>query len=150
MLLEIGTTGAVLGSLGLASFFVLSLYMWIPFEKKDKNKVYDENSTEEVTKRIISVTMLSALAFVFILIGADFDKRPEVGILKWFGLQLGPNEMLAISFTLTLNFILYLGEFVQFLIVIEFFFYGLGHVRTNQGKMYSYLIQKSLLSKYEI
>ena len=59
MKLDIGEGEAVVTSICMASFFVLSLYMWIPCEKKNvtKQKVYNENSREEILKRITSVNL---------------------------------------------------------------------------------------------
>lgn len=66
MKLEIDTTEALYTSTAIASFFVISLYMWIPCEKKDKNKKkedYDENSNPELLKRITSVLLGSSYLF---------------------------------------------------------------------------------------
>ena len=59
MKLEISGLEATVTSIVIASFFVISLYLWIPFEKKDpkkEKKEYDENSSSEIMKRITSVS----------------------------------------------------------------------------------------------
>jgi len=57
MKLEIGTFQAILLGFGFASMFVLSLYFWLLFEgKRPKGYVYDENSRQELIKRITSVS----------------------------------------------------------------------------------------------
>lgn len=66
MKLEVAPFEAVGLGIGYASLFVFSLYFWTFFEKryikslkftfrKPKGYVYNENSNEEITKRIISV-----------------------------------------------------------------------------------------------
>lgn len=62
MKLDISSLEATILGFSFSSFFVLSLYIWIPFERifnKDKDKErkvkYDENSKTEILKRIISV-----------------------------------------------------------------------------------------------
>lgn len=99
MKLEINGTEAIITCSCLASFFVLSLYMWIPCDKarfKKKEDNYDENSKEELLKRITSVfftyltfrkvVCLSALAITWLYIRGSHEERPVLNFIHWLGL----------------------------------------------------------------
>ena len=43
------------------------------------------------------------------------DLRPDVGLLRWFGLEINEKAALAVVNTLMLNSLLFMGEFAQIL-----------------------------------
>eukprot|EP00347_Sterkiella_histriomuscorum_P020788 403336457 len=117
MKLEVEPVEAVILGFGFSSLFVLSLYFWKFFEgKKPASQVYDENSTQELLKRITSVVVFSFACMSFINIRADHRQRQDVELVRWFGLQFNGNIAFAIANTAMLNSILFLGEIVQYFV----------------------------------
>ena len=63
--------------------------------------------------RIRSVGTLCVLAFIFLCFMADFDKRTEVGVLRWFGLAINQEVVKHTLMVILLNSILFAGEIYQ-------------------------------------
>jgi hypothetical protein len=61
------------------------------------------------------VTVFSILSLSFISLISTHDLRPDVGLLRWFGLELNEKAALALVNTLMLNSLLFIGEFAQIL-----------------------------------
>ena len=60
-----------------------------------------------------SVGILVCLALIFIVFRADLGQRPEVGILKWFGLSIDLQVIKRVFLVLFLNSVLFAGEIWQ-------------------------------------
>ena len=116
-------------SILFSSFFVAAVYVWRPFiqfKRKDNphpdktgKHIYfelEENQRKEVfdiKMKCFAVMCLCAMAAFFLLVQSDLSVRPEVTILKWFGLAVDTDVLLACVGTLSLNTILFMGEIFQ-------------------------------------
>jgi len=63
--------------------------------------------------KIMSVTTLCLSAFVLLLMWADYDKRPEVSVFRWFGFRFNWYVFKQMWNALFLNSVLFAGELFQ-------------------------------------
>lgn len=68
-------------------------------------------------RRILSVTLCSIIAIVYVNMRADHDKRTDIGLLEWFGLQIEFKAFLSVANAFLLNSFLFLGEIFQYFMV---------------------------------
>lgn len=110
----------------LASFFVISVYIWKPiFNPPYKIRELRNNQTRlsayqqaqidefESKMRTQSVGSLCFLALLCIIMAADHVQRPEVSILKWFGFRVDLHAIKYTTYALALNSLLFAGEIFQ-------------------------------------
>jgi hypothetical protein len=78
---------------------------------------YEEEATRkdnfEIKCRCISVSLLCLLAGLFILTQADLSKNTDITVLRWFGLSINIDVLVACLRVLLLNSILFAGEIFQ-------------------------------------
>ena len=127
MKLKITEAEAFIYSAIVASFFVLSVYIWKPLvtppaevkqlwlRKRHNLKPYEVKAIEdyEIGMRIKSVGSLVLLAMSLLVFRSHLSERPDVGILRWFGLTLDLQTLQQTCLVLLLNSLLFAGEIWQ-------------------------------------
>ena len=127
MRLDITELGAFALSTLFASTFVVSVYIWKPFTKRPPEllKIWQKPKYQltrlerdmidayENKMRIRSVGTLCILAAVLICVMADMGDRPQVGVLRWFGLSIDKDALKHTLMVLVLNSVFFSGELYQ-------------------------------------
>lgn len=108
----LSTPLSILVCLFMASFYVISLYLW-----SHQNR-YNRNDPSVIKRRFISVTITSILSFLIVYMLADNRigevKKTGSFIHEWIGFRIDlKNLVLSISFSMILTVILFLGPLVQ-------------------------------------
>ena len=65
--------------------------------------------------RVRSVGSLCILAAVLVCFMADLSERPQVGVLRWFGLSIDKDTLKHTLMVLVLNSVFFSGELYQLL-----------------------------------
>ena len=127
MKLNISETEAFIYSLAFASLFVLSVYIWKPLVTPPAEiiqiwlkKWYHLRPSErrliedyEMRMRTKSVGTLMLMAMAFLIARSHLGERPEVGVIRWFGLQINLQTLKSCFWVLVLNSLLFAGEIWQ-------------------------------------
>jgi membrane protease YdiL (CAAX protease family) len=127
MKLQVNQNTAFVLSTLYASFFVVAVYIWKPFVRtpynikqlqKKKQHQLKQAEWEQLEdylsrQRTRSVGTLCVFAFASLFWMADRQTRPEVGVFKWFGLDLDIGALKACVNALVLNTVLFSGEVYQ-------------------------------------
>jgi prenyl protein peptidase len=130
---HLGSFTSVLSCFSMASFYVISLYLW------SKQNRFNRNEPSVIKRRFISVILTSVLSLLFVYYLAQHDQNDNNTnsnshpLNIWIGFRFDfVNVIKSVIITLFLTVILFIGPIVQHFIRDYFDFLQLKNKKTNK------------------
>lgn len=145
----IGLSKSILICFFMASFYVISLYLW------SKQNRFNRDESSVIKRRFISVAITSLICFVLLFVIANKPDKSELyayensfTINKWIGFKIDSTLPKACTVSLLATMVLFSGPLLQY--IISDFFLAKSFKPYEFDRKYKNPTLKWITSKYEV